>query len=389
MKTLLICLFFLFHYALNSQVDTEIWMQARMNGTIELENGATTEFWGYSTYVPPTPGPKVFLPGPTLRLKQGDSVVVHFLNNSPEDHTIHFHGLDVIQGMDGVPNTSQAVEPDSIFDYGFKCTHAGNFMYHCHVLTSLHLAMGMYGMVVVDPIENSNTIYSGGPEYVQDYVFLCSEMNRSWNDNPISPGLFTLYEADYLMVNGLSGTQLLDGNNDIIGETNQNIALRLANIGYGSVRFNFPNGLNPVVHMSDGRVLPGPFNCDTLTLFPGERYSLIVNAASPLVDSIIIDYTDLRTNINLGTNHIPVYIGENMLEEIQQEALVILGNPVDDNLRLNLKTERPKTLFINNSFGQTIHEINLIPGVHSYRFPFPKGIYHLSVDGQYYKVLKH
>jgi hypothetical protein len=221
-----------------------------------------------------------------------------------------------------------AVEPDSIFDYGFRCTHAGNFMYHCHVLTSLHLAMGMYGMVIVDPDPSQSTIYENGPNYNQEYLFMCSEINRTWSDNPVSPGLFTLYEADYLMVNGKSGSQLHDGESDVNGTVHENIALRLANIGYGSVSFSFPEALNTIAHMSDGRVLPSPFACDSLTLFPGERYTLLVNSSVPLLDSIRLTYTDLRTGLPLGENILPVNIGDNGIGLAGQSALRILGNPI-------------------------------------------------------------
>ena len=355
-------------------------MQARMNGTLELDNGATTNFWGYSTYTPPTPGPKVFLPGPVLRFNQGDSVVVHFLNNSPEDHTIHFHGLDVIQGMDGVPNTSMAVEPNTIFDYGFRCTHAGNFMYHCHVLTSLHLAMGMYGMVIVDPDSTQSSIYEGGPQYAEDYTLMCSEINLNWNDNPISPGLFTLYEADYLMINGKSGSQLHDGVSDIQGSVNENIALRLANIGYGSVTFYFPEQLDARAYMSDGRVLPNSFNCDSLTLFPGERYSVIVNSSVALIDSIYVEYTDLRTGIMLGENFLPVNISGANLNSVEFNNIIILGNPIDNHLKIQNKMNTIQRVELSNLFGQHVKSLVLKPGLNKFEFSFPSGIYLLKLE---------
>lgn len=389
MKLVLNLLFLCFFGLVQGQVDQEVWMQARMNGTLELDNGATTNFWGYSTYTPPSPGPKVFLPGPVLRFNQGDSVVVHFLNNSPEDHTIHFHGLDVIQGMDGVPNTSMAVEPDSIFDYGFRCTHAGNFMYHCHVLTSLHLAMGMYGMVIVDPDPSQSTIYENGPNYNQEYLFMCSEINRTWSDNPVSPGLFTLYEADYLMVNGKSGSQLHDGESDVNGTVHENIALRLANIGYGSVSFSFPEALNTIAHMSDGRVLPSPFACDSLTLFPGERYTLLVNSSVPLLDSIRLTYTDLRTGLPLGENILPVNIGDNGIGLAGQSALRILGNPIQKNIRIRNSTTKPTRITIWDSYGKKIQTNTVLPGTQEIAFPHSKGLYVLCTEeGEVIRFLK-
>ena len=239
MRTILSLLLVLSSFHFYGQSSTvEYWLQARMNGVYELENGSSVQFWGYGDNTPPNPGNKVFLPGPQLRFKVGDSAVVHFQNNSPEMHTIHFHGLDVNQANDGVGHTSQDIAPNQSFDYRFKCTNEGTFLYHCHVLTTLHLVMGMYGTVVVDPSNGSGPLAAGLPNYDSEYLLLSSEFDLDWNTNPLSPGPFHLFEANYSMINGLAGAQLLTGDHDITGDVNSFIALRLANIGYGRTKFD-------------------------------------------------------------------------------------------------------------------------------------------------------
>ena len=83
-----------------------------------------------------------------LTYTEGESVQLNFTNPSPESHH-HLHGLDVDQANDGVPGTSFLVTTGDDATYSFDADYPGTFLYHCHVTTTLHLTMGMYGMVLV------------------------------------------------------------------------------------------------------------------------------------------------------------------------------------------------------------------------------------------------
>jgi FtsP/CotA-like multicopper oxidase with cupredoxin domain len=361
------------------QITQEVWMQSRMNGVLQLDGGGSTQFWGYSEYTPPTPGSKIFLPGPLLRFNEGDSVRIHFLNNSPEDHTIHWHGLDVDMANDGVPHTSTPVHSDSIYTYTFKCTYAGTFNYHCHVMTSLHLAMGMYGLFVVDPDASRSRIYTNGPRYTKDYNWLASELNQAWNDNPISPGLFTLYEPTYFMLNGKSGTQLHDGESDITGTTNDSIAMRFGNMGYGLVRYIFPEKANAVIYMSDGRVIPSPIITDTVEVYSGERYSAVLYPTENFTENVIIEYVDLRTNQIVGTNNVSMIIQNANLEEKQKsKTMELYGNPVNDVFSLMVHDPEIEEISIINSIGKVIGKQKVFPGINVFQFTLNAGVYLLN-----------
>ena len=346
------------------QANEHLWLQSRMTGNYYFPDLSSTEFWGYGLYTPPTPGPQIYLPGPLLRFNQGDTVNVHFLNNSPEQHTIHWHGLDVDQANDGVPTTSSSVDPDSLRIYSFVCTNAGTFNYHCHVLTTLHLAMGMYGLFIVDPDSTRTRIYTNGPRYTKDYNWLSSEMNRNWNDNTLSPGLFTLYEATHVLLNGKSGSQLTTGAYDITGTTDDTIAVRLSNMGYGSVKFIFPPEANMSIHMSDGRAIPAPIVSDTIELFSGERYTVLLNPDMYFTSTVQIEYTDQRTNLPIGTNVVPIIIQGASLDELEGNDLFeLIGNPVTEFLTLNVKSNEVKEIEIHNMMGQRVVRSSVNSGI--------------------------
>ena len=378
MKLLFSILILLLGFYLNGQTNVEYWLQARMNGVYELENGTEVEFWGYGDNTPPLPGNKIFLPGPILRFKEGDSAVVHFKNNSPEMHTIHFHGLDVNQANDGVGHTSQDILPNQTFDYKFKCTHAGTFLYHCHVLTTLHLAMGMYGMVIVDPPGGTGTLNTNTPVYSEEYPLLASEFNLNWNQNPISPGPFHLYEANYFMINGKSGAQLQSGDHDIIGQLNTFIALRFANVSYSRVQYTLPSILEVSIVNSDGRRIPNNLSSGILDVYPGERFDVLVKSSTLLDSFLTVSYFDLRNDNLLGSNLVPIKIGANESFQTYSNQFHLWPNPVDGILNCNNPSNETIAYEICALDGVAVQNGNLKPGIQSLTIELVTGIYFLK-----------
>jgi len=331
MKLTLILLLSFTSISVYSQNIQTINMVTEMLQTITLDGGDETQFWGYGL-VNGNGSYTTSLPGPTLILSQGDSIYINMFNDSPEDHTIHLHGLDVGQLNDGVPATSFAVDPQQTVTYAFKANYAGVYLYHCHVLTTLHLTMGMYGMIVVKNSPNPNLIFTNGPSFNKEYNFLTSDMDRTWNDNTLSIPPMYRFKADYFMVNGKSGNQLYTNNTDqvqsYVGDTT---VLRLANIAYSQVRYVFPPELNAKAYMSDGRVLPQAFNCDTLIVNAGERYTIVLIPDENINDDILVEYYEARNGDLVHTNHIKLN-GDLSVLENNVNNLDIYPNPVSENL---------------------------------------------------------
>ena len=90
------------------------------------------------------------IPGPTLRFREGDFARIHVQNRMSEETSIHWHGLLVPPGMDGVPYVSfPPIKPGTTFTYEFPIRQAGTYWYHSH--TDLQEQRGVFGAVVIEP----------------------------------------------------------------------------------------------------------------------------------------------------------------------------------------------------------------------------------------------
>lgn len=363
MKKFILIIFLFPILNLKSQI-VEDHLVSKMDGTLLLDDLSTyVNYWGFGQYIINSQNKPSF-PGPLLTYKENDSVHLWLHNLSPEDHTIHLHGLDVSQAYDGVPTTSFAVNSQDSTVYKFLCTHPGTYLYHCHVLTTLHLSMGMYGMIVVHHAI-PNLLYNNGPGFNKEYNYLFSDMYKQWNINPTSPGEFYDFNADYFMVNGLSSYQLLEDSSQLI-QYNQgdSIALRLANVAYSKIKLIFPLGCNPTIYMSDGRVLPNHFSTDTLNIFPGERYSIVLNPDPGMLDSIDVSYFKLTTNEHIGQNFIGILENQSFSNFQENENIsvpCIYPNPANE--QLTIKSNSEQNLIIIDINGKIIVNKKLINGI--------------------------
>jgi len=113
------------------------------------------------------------IPGPTLRFEEGDFARIHVHNKMSVETSIHWHGVLVPPDMDGVPYvTYPPIKPGTTFTYQFPIRQSGTYWYHSH--TSLQEQSGVYGSIVIEPLQN-------GPKPDHDYVILFSD----WTDeNP-------------------------------------------------------------------------------------------------------------------------------------------------------------------------------------------------------------
>jgi FtsP/CotA-like multicopper oxidase with cupredoxin domain len=108
----------------------------------EIAPGMKANLWGYNGQTP----------GPTIEAVEGDKIRVFVTNKLPEKTTIHWHGMLLPNGMDGVGGLTQPHIPvGKTFVYEFALKGSGTFMYHPHSDEMVQMAMGMMGMVVVHP----------------------------------------------------------------------------------------------------------------------------------------------------------------------------------------------------------------------------------------------
>jgi len=108
----------------------------------EFMPGLRADCWGYNGSTP----------GPTIEVTEGDKVRFYVTNRLPEPTTMHWHGVLLPNGMDGVAGlTQRRIEPGETFKYEFTFNRAGTYMYHPHYDEMTQMAMGMVGMIVVHP----------------------------------------------------------------------------------------------------------------------------------------------------------------------------------------------------------------------------------------------
>jgi len=134
----------------------------------ELAPGMKGNMWGYNGQSP----------GPTIECVEGDKVRIFVTNKLPEHTTVHWHGMLVPNGMDGVGGLTQPhIKPGQTFVYEFAMKKSGTFMYHPHADEMVQMAMGMMGLFVVHPRD---------PKLMRvdrDFVFLMSSFD-------IDPGTY-------------------------------------------------------------------------------------------------------------------------------------------------------------------------------------------------------
>jgi FtsP/CotA-like multicopper oxidase with cupredoxin domain len=125
----------------------------------EIAPGLVIEAWGYNGTTP----------GPLLEAVVGDRVRIYVTNKLPEPTSVHWHGMPVPNGMDGVGGLTQpAIPPGKTFRYEFTLRRAGTFMYHPHFDEMTQIAFGMVGMFVVHPKQPE-------PRRVWDYSLMTHE----------------------------------------------------------------------------------------------------------------------------------------------------------------------------------------------------------------------
>jgi len=126
----------------------------------EFAPGLRAYCWGFNGQVH----------GPTIEAVEGDRVRIYVTNRLPENTSIHWHGLLVPSGMDGVAGLSQKnIRPGETYKYEFQLRQHGTYMYHSHSDEMIQMGLGMMGMFVIHP----RTLT--GPKADRDFVLMSSE----------------------------------------------------------------------------------------------------------------------------------------------------------------------------------------------------------------------
>jgi FtsP/CotA-like multicopper oxidase with cupredoxin domain len=267
---------------------------------VKMPDGVEVRFWGFED---PTSGVSKPFPSPTIRVRQGQ--VVHTrLEASKNAHTIHHHGIEPLPFNDGVGHTS--FETTGSYTYQWRAAEAGTYFYHCHVNTVLHVEMGMYGLLIVDPPNGPGTLYAGGPAYDVEAMIVADDCDPRWHvigqaDHHAGvcsgdPGL-ERFEPKYFLINGVpSPRSLTDARCVIRAKSGQRVLFRLLNASYSDIRLRVA-GLPATIHMQDARPLDGRYARPIAVPVGGEvasssaqRHDLIVVAGAPGTHLVRVEF---------------------------------------------------------------------------------------------------
>ncbi|OGG15364.1 hypothetical protein A3D77_07530 [Candidatus Gottesmanbacteria bacterium RIFCSPHIGHO2_02_FULL_39_11] len=92
------------------------------------------------------------IPGPLIRVTEGDKVKILVKNNLSEPTTIHWHGIQVPNNMDGIPDeTQKPIAPTETFTYEFIAKPAGTYWYHSHYDSDKQISVGLSGAFIIEP----------------------------------------------------------------------------------------------------------------------------------------------------------------------------------------------------------------------------------------------
>ncbi len=227
----------------------------------EFAPGFWVNCWGYNGSSP----------GPTIEAVEGDTVRILVTNHLNEATTIHWHGLILPNGMDGVAGlTQRAIPPGETFKYEFTLKQNGTFMYHPHSDELVQIALGMMGFFIIHPSEKEE------PHVDRDFAIFLHE----WR---IPLGAKTPSPFEMLNFNLFTFNSLLFPNIDaMVAKKGERVRIRLGNVMMNSHPIHL-HGHEFTVTRRGGNKLPpsAQYNEVTVSVAPGETRDIEFIAEHP------------------------------------------------------------------------------------------------------------
>ncbi|MDP6387818.1 MAG: multicopper oxidase domain-containing protein [Candidatus Pacebacteria bacterium] len=250
----------------------------------EYADGKSVHAWGYNGQIP----------GPTIRVDEGDKVRVVVMNHLTYDKgtTIHWHGVRMPENSsDGVPGLDQyPILPGETFVYEFTAVNAGTHFYHTHGSSHVDIAlqddMGLHGPLIIEPKNRFDERHTSN--YDREYIFMLDEwaVGDEGMNHAIhlvgDDGSHVHQEANVFTINGRIFPDNLEEGTLWVKEGDK-VIVRLVNNGSEAVHPMHTHGHSFKVIAIDGELVPrsAQQSMDTITLHPGERRDLVIEANNP------------------------------------------------------------------------------------------------------------
>jgi FtsP/CotA-like multicopper oxidase with cupredoxin domain len=176
----------------------------------EFAPGLKAKCWGYNGRTT----------GPTIEVVEGDRVRIYVTNRLPEPTSVHWHGILLPNGMDGVAGlTQKPIAPGETFKYEFTLRQHGTYMYHPHFDEMTQMGLGMMGMFIVHPRNPT------GPRPDRDFAIMLSE----WRIDPGTsrPNPTEMVEFNVLTMN----SKVFPGTAPLVAKFGERVRIRFGNLG--------------------------------------------------------------------------------------------------------------------------------------------------------------
>ncbi len=191
------------------------------------------------------------VPGPEIRITEGDKIRVIVKNEMTQSTAVHWHGMRIPNKVDGVPMITQPViAPGESYTYEFTAKNFGTHMYHSHHNSAEQVTRGLLGALIVEPKDKSR--------------------------EPVVNGEYSLVLNDSGLGNFTFNGHSFPHTQPIVANLGDKIRIRYFNEGL-MIHPMHLHGLPQLVFAKDGFYLPQPYMCDTLCIAPGERYDVLVD----------------------------------------------------------------------------------------------------------------
>lgn len=282
--------------------------------TRTMSDGASVNFWVFcQSGGGGGMGGGCTLPSPVLEIapNQQANVTLNMMMAPQEaqpyhGHTIHFHGLDVRQSEDGVPETGAPVLGDT-YTFTVDNRYIGSHMYHCHVHTVKHLEMGMYGAFIV---KDGNKINQNGDTYDYEWNMVLSTVDPAYHTGAATGDstVFADYNPKYFLINGNEGLSRNTPAETLTAAPGAKVAIRV--IGIHSVNSTFSirtsggSARSFKIYNIDGFALQTPKTVTSMEVSPGQTKDIMITlptGSGSLYPQIVYEDLRNRSAYNNGT----------------------------------------------------------------------------------------
>src|SRR5687767_12042604 len=201
----------------------------------EFAPGLIADCWGYNGRVH----------GPTIEAVEGDRVRIYVTNRLPAPTSVHWHGILLPSGMDGVAGLNQKViQPGETFMYEFTLRQHGTFMYHAHHDEMTQMAMGMTGLFIIHPRNPT------GPRPDRDFALLLHEWHIPVGTERPDPNEMTDFNVLTINAKAFPGTAPL------VAKLGDRVKIRIGNLSAMSHHPIHLHGYHFKLTESDGGAIP-------------------------------------------------------------------------------------------------------------------------------------